>query len=66
MKKLLLLILLSTLFLSGCGNSGGSPTAVVNAAPTLASISNQSTNGATAKFVTLVGADANTSDILTY
>ena len=64
MKKLLLLILLSILFLSGCG--GSSTPAVVNAAPTLASISNQSTNEATAKFVTLVGADANTSDILTY
>ena len=68
MKKLFLLILLSTLFLSGCGGgSGGSSSpAVVNSAPTLASISNQSTNEATAKFVTLVGADANTSDILTY
>jgi uncharacterized protein (TIGR02145 family) len=57
MKKLFLLILLSIVFLGGCAG---------NVAPTLASISNQSTNEATAKFVTLVGADANIGDILTY
>jgi len=66
MKKLLLLILLSTLFLSGCGgSSGGSPSAVVNAAPTLASISNQSMNEDTTATVTLVGSDAEGSS-LTY
>ena len=57
MKKLFLLILLSIVFLGGCAG---------NVAPTLASISNQWTNAATAKFVTLVGADANIGDILTY
>ena len=68
MKKLFLLILLSIAFLSGCGGSSGgsSSPAVVNSAPTLASISNQSTNEDTAKLFTLSGSDSDASDTLTY
>ena len=72
MKKLFLLILLSIAFLSGCGGSsgGGSSSPAVdengNSAPTLASISNQSTNEDTAKSVTLSGSDSNAGDTLTY
>jgi len=38
----------------------------VNDAPVLGSIANQTTNEATAKFVTLVGTDVDAGDILTY
>jgi len=55
MKIILLLIVIT---LSGCGGGGGGGGAVVNTAPTLASISNQSTNEDTAKTVTLSGSDA--------
>ena len=73
MKKLFLLILLSIAFLSGCGgSSGGSSSPAVdenangNSAPTLASISNQSTNEDTAKSVALSGSDSDAGDTLTY
>ena len=73
MKKLFLLILLSIAFLSGCGGvSGGSSSPAVdenangNSAPSLASISNQSTNEDTAKSVTLSGSDSDAGDTLTY
>ena len=67
MKIILLLIVIT---LSGCGGGGGGTGggtggAVVNTAPTLASISNQSTNEDTAKTVTLSGSDAD-GDSLTY
>jgi len=62
MKIILLLIVIT---LSGCGGGGGGGGAVVNTAPTLASISNQSTNEDTAKTVTLSGSDAEGSS-LTY
>ena len=61
MKKLLLILIVISL--AGCGSKGGESS---NTAPSLASISNQTTNEATAKFVTLVGTDADSSDILTY
>ena len=56
-------ILLLSVILAGCGKS--STPAVVNSAPTLAIISNQSMNEDTAATVTLVGSDAEGSS-LTY
>jgi M6 family metalloprotease-like protein len=56
-------ILLLSVILAGCG--GSSTPAVVNSAPTLAIISNQSMNEDTAATVTLVGSDAEGSS-LTY
>ena len=61
MKIILLLIVIT---LAGCGGGSSTP-AVVNAAPTLASISNQSMNEDTTATVTLVGSDAEGSS-LTY
>ena len=70
MKKLLLPILLSIVFLSGCGGSSGGGSSggsgSTNTQPTLASISNQSTNEDTAKLVTLSGSDSDAGDTLTY
>ena len=61
MKIILLLIVIT---LAGCGGGSSTP-AVVNAAPTLVSISNQSMNEDTTATVTLVGSDAEGSS-LTY
>jgi len=64
MKLLVITIILISLV--GCGSSKKSTPAVVNSAPTLASISNQTTNEDTAKAVTLAGTDADDADTLTY
>ena len=64
MKKLFLIILLSIVFLSGCGSKEGTTTIPPRGA--LNSIANQTTNEATAKFVTLSGRSTVSSDMLTY
>jgi len=61
-----IIILMSAITLTGCGGGGGGSSTPTNTTPTLASISNQSTNEDTAKAVTLVGADSDAGDTLTY
>ena len=64
LKNYILLSLIS-LFLISCGNSSSDTSTVVDNAPVLASISNQSTNEDVAKTVSLSGSDAEGSS-LTY